>query len=365
MKLLEKMINKSNVTIIIIIIISLYHFSVLNVIEKMTCESLFSFDTCKRPNQKCINDANKSVSCLGMPSGHAEFATLLTLLLYHYKYISFILCIGIIILVSLQRVIFKRHTVAQVLVGSILGFLYSYMYIANNLSYHCIFYIMAITFAMIFGILYKIEKDLQKPIPNWVDKSMISNINKKKDIPFYLKIMTILSNVFLHGNCFIDWNELEQNLDKIIENIEKSNIHFDGVVGIKTGGAIISDYVSKRLNLKNYKIKLSRVEYNCDKKPSDALNDVYQRRLLGNLGSYSICEGIDDNLEGKNVILIDEMVTTGKTMSESMNYLQNVKKVNIVYPTCVSFSPNRFTFDYDVFHTMKNTSCVWPWGYDN
>jgi len=150
MKLLEKMINKSSVTIIIIIIISLYHFSVLNIIEKITCESLFSFDTCKRPNQECMNDINKSMYCLGMPSGHVEFATILSLLLYHYKYISFVFCIGIIILVSLQRVIFKYHTIAQVLTASVIGFLYSYMYIANNLSYHCIFYIMTITFAMIF-----------------------------------------------------------------------------------------------------------------------------------------------------------------------------------------------------------------------
>ena len=117
--------------------------------------------------------------------------------------------------------------------------------------------------------------------------------------------------------------------------------------------------------MKNYKIKLSRVEYNCDKQPSDALNDVYQRRLLGNLGSYSICEGIDDNLEGKNVILIDEMVTTGKTMNESIMYLKNDKKVNVICPTCISFSNHRFIFDYDLIHVLNGVTCIWPWGYDN
>ena len=224
---------------------------------------------------------------------------------------------------------------------------------------------MAITFAMIFGILYKIEKDLQKPIPNWVDKSMISNINKKKDIPFYLKIMTILSNVFLHGNCFIDWNELEQNLDKIIENIEKSNIHFDGVVGIKTGGAIISDYVSKRLNLKNYKIKLSRVEYNCDKKPIHIFNDIYQRRILGNLGKYTICEKIEENIQNQNIILIDERIQNGITMNEAIKYLNNEKNVKYIYPTCVSFS-QIYNFDYDIHYVTKYFVLVWPWGgYDN
>ena len=127
MKLLEKMINKSNVTIIIIIIISLYHFSVLNVIEKMTCESLFSFDTCKRPNQKCINDANKSVSCLGMPSGHAQqtaFSLTFTYMISgQHFYASWVL----FFLTLFQRYVFKNHTFWQLLVGSVLGVAIAYL----------------------------------------------------------------------------------------------------------------------------------------------------------------------------------------------------------------------------------------------
>ena len=51
-------------------------------------------------------------------------------------------------------------------------------------------------------------------------------------------------------------DELENYLDIIVERIRNSGKHYDAVVGIKTGGAIISDYVSLKLGLPNYKIKL-------------------------------------------------------------------------------------------------------------
>jgi hypoxanthine phosphoribosyltransferase len=133
-------------------------------------------------------------------------------------------------------------------------------------------------------------------------------------------------------------------------------------VGIKTGGAIVSDYISKKLNVPNYKIKLSRKEYNCDKKPIDIFNDIYERLFIGNLGDYTMCEGIHTDLQGKNIILIDEMVTTGKTMNEAILYLKNDKNANIVCPTCISFSKRRFLFDFDLIHALNGGTCVWPWG---
>ena len=38
-------------------------------------------------------------------------------------------------------------------------------------------------------------------------------------------------------------------------------------------------------------------------------NDIYK-----NYGDYTICKGIDNNLKGYNIILIDELVYSGTTM---------------------------------------------------
>jgi phosphoribosylpyrophosphate synthetase len=154
-------------------------------------------------------------------------------------------------------------------------------------------------------------------------------------------------------------------LDIIIDKIKASGIQYDAIVGIKTGGAIISDYISKKLGIKNYKIKVSRSEHNCNKKPIDTISNLIQKNLLNNYGKYMICEDIDDNLNGKNIILIDEMVSSGTTMIETMNYLRNEKHVNIIYPTCISLSPKRYKKDIYINYVLPNLVFVWPWGYDN
>ena len=357
----------TNYIIAIVFMIAIYDHLTLNGLEKIWFDTFFNYNVIKRPLPLCLKKENMHVKCLGMPSGHAQTTTLVAVILYSYKFISFTTCAVLITIVSLQRVIMQKHTCGQVVVGIIIGLMYSYIYISNNLSAKCIVYILGITIVLIFSIMYKIEQQLYQPIPTWVDVNMVSNIQKKRSSPLYLKFASILANSVLHGRTFLTWSALEEYLDMLIEKIKKTNIAFDGVVGIKTGGAIISDYVSKKLDIPNYKIKLSRAEYNCDKKPSDTFHDIYQRNMVGNLGDYTVCEGIHTDIQGKNVILIDEMVTTGKTMNEAIMYLKNDKKVNIICPTCISFSKHRFAFDFDVdlIHVLNGITCVWPWGYDN
>ena len=360
----SKPLNTGDI-IAIIFLIAIYDHLTLNVIEKMWFDAFFDYNDIKRPLPFCSKKENMNVKCLGMPSGHAQTTTLVTVILYKYKLISFTTCAVLITIVSLQRVLLEKHTLGQVFVGIIIGLMYSYIYISNNLSPKCIIYILGISILFICTIMLKIEQRLYEPIPEWVDPNMISSIQKKRSSPFYLKFLSILANSSLHGRTFITWTELEEYLDILIEKIKKTNIQFDGVVGIKTGGAIISDYISKKLNVANYKIKLSRKEYNCDKKPMDTFNDIYERLFIGNLGDYTVCEGIHADLQGKNIILIDEMVTTGKTMNEAIMYLKNDKNVNIVCPTCISFSKHRFLFDFDLIHVLNGLTCVWTWGYDN
>jgi hypoxanthine phosphoribosyltransferase len=194
---------------------------------------------------------------------------------------------------------------------------------------------------------------------------MIPSIKNKQDSMILMKIMNIYTNAVIQERTFISWDQLEKYLDIIIDNIQKSGHQYDVVVGIKTGGAIISDYISKKLNIQNYKIKLLRSEYNCDKKSTDTINDIIQKRILNNLGKYTICEGIDDNLQGKNVILIDELVSSGKTMIDTVKYLKQDKNVNIVYPTCIAFNKKMYKQNFKINYVFNGTVIVWPWGYDN
>jgi hypoxanthine phosphoribosyltransferase len=355
-----------NYTIFIILfIIFVYHYNIQNKIEKIFFDCYLNYNFVKRPLYMCNSDIYKSFKCLGFPSGHAESSTIVFSLLYFKNLISFNFCLAFIFLISIQRILFHQHTISQVIFGILLGLIYTQIYIINNLS--IISLLIIISIGLLFAILsiYKIDEKLKQPIPTWVDFEMKPSIYKKLDTPYYLKIATIYAIAINQGRTYISWSELETFLDIIINKIKNSGIQFDAIVGIKTGGAIISDYVSKKLGIKNYKIKLTREEYNCEKKPIHTINDVFQRQVLNNNGKYSICEEIVDDISGKNIILIDEMVSSGTTMLESIHYLKNKKHVNIIYPTCISLSKKRYKKDIFIDSVIPDLVFVWPWGYDN
>ena len=182
-----------------------------------------------------------------MPSGHAGTITIVCCLLYYYKYINLYTCVIIITIVSLQRIIDIHY--------------YKY-YLELSLYKKSLWNLLLVIlfgFLLTLTFLFKIEKDIQKPIPDWVDKSMIPSINKKKNLNFFYKIEPHYSNYLQQNNIlYINWIQLENYLDILIDKIKKTNIKFDAIVGIKTGGAIISDYISNKLNLTNYKIKIKK-----------------------------------------------------------------------------------------------------------
>jgi hypoxanthine phosphoribosyltransferase len=254
------------------------------------------------------------------------------------------------------------HTIDQVVIGATLGYIYALLY--KKFSYGLIIvFIIGLLLAVLS--IYKIDRQINGPIPSWVDESMYESIKKKQSSPFYIKVGAIYANAVVKKRTFITWNELENYLDTMIEKIKKSQIKYDAVVGIKTGGAIISDYISLKLGLPNYKIKLTREEYNCNKQYSDTIDNIIKKNVTNVRSEYTICEGIDDNLEGKNIILVDELVSTGKTMEESYIYLKEQKYVNFVYPTCIGFYKSKYKGSIRINNILNQTVLIWPWGYDN
>lgn len=345
------------------IFIFLYHYLIHNGLEKIFCETYFDYNKIKRPLEKCINGTK--LSCIGMPSGHAESFSILFLILYYKKLISLELCLLMIFCVSIQRIITKKHTFIQVLAGLIIGFTYFNIYKYFDLSIYSILLIFAIGFVLSLAVIAKIDKEILKPIPSWVSNEMFPNIKKKQEASLNMKILSIYTNSVIQIGTFITWEQVEKYLDIIIQKIKLSGVHYDAIVGIKTGGAILSDYISYKLNLPNYKIKLSRKDYNCNKKEIQSIDDIIKKTLLKDDESFVICEKITDNLEGKNIILIDELVSSGKTMIEAIKYLKNDKKVNTIYPTTISINKNIYKYDVNINYVVDNTIIIWPWGYDN
>jgi len=350
--------------ILIIFMLCMYHYYIQNGLEKEFSQNYLHYDI-KRPLINCNNKIYSSVTCIGMPSGHAETATIFFTLLYVFQFISLPICILFIFLFSIQRIISNMHTGGQVIAGIILGLFYSFIYSTSNLSGIGFLFVFIIGMILTILIVNKINSKLEVPIPDWVDPLMLPSIKKKMETPYYMKMLTIFGNAITKGVTFLSWKDVELCLDDIIERIQNSNIKYDAIIGIKTGGAIISDYVSKKLNIKNYKVKLTRSEYNCDKKPINTFSDLLQKQIFKNYGVYDVCEGINDNLSGKNVILIDETVSSGTTILSTIKYLRDEKQVDVIFPTTISLARQFYKGDIFINYIIPKLVYVWPWGYDN
>jgi membrane-associated phospholipid phosphatase len=138
---------------IFLLIVVLYHYYIQNTIEKQFCLEYFDYNNVKRP---LSGNIMTSYGDLGMPSGHAESATIMFLLLYFYGYISLPVSIILIFIISLQRVLTQSHTIAQVIAGTILGVIYSYIYKSYNLSILSFLIVLLISILLTALLYYKV-----------------------------------------------------------------------------------------------------------------------------------------------------------------------------------------------------------------
>ena len=163
---------KPNVFILLCVII-LHTF--VNNLEKLLVQNIFG--SIRRPCEKCSSSSSSSSSssksntdelaCLGMPSGHVEAATIVSMFLIINELIPSWGGILIVVCTALQRIYSLRHTFNQVLIGFTIGLLYSYIY----LSYSQIFATSILIGPIFFILLYSAV--LIKRINNDTESSRI------------------------------------------------------------------------------------------------------------------------------------------------------------------------------------------------
>ena len=349
------------IDLVIITILGATHFLVGNIVEKLMVQTLYTVgheeanDFIKRPTDRCHKSS--AFACLGMPSGHAETITMVSVLLVLSGYLPVWLALIIVVLVCAQRVIFKRHTILQVIMGFVMGMIFSTIYWSCGLDMWLLLLVLLYVLVITMIIVSKIEEDLYKPCPVWVDPLLEAAMNKKRKHVLWKKMLYVLVLTVYPSSLYLNWKTLEGHLDNLLNSVNVSD--FDCIVGIKTGGAVVANYLKSRTGLPLYYVKLS---LSCDNKT--IMNEFVQ--LKGNMKRL-VCEPILDDISGKNVLLIDELIQNGWTMKATIDYLYNVKNVRSVRAFGVSaHKTSRDVAKNQGISILTDESyMIWPWGYGN
>ncbi|HIP17387.1 MAG TPA: orotate phosphoribosyltransferase-like protein [Methanothermococcus okinawensis] len=108
---------------------------------------------------------------------------------------------------------------------------------------------------------------------------------------------------------FVNWDNVKTS-SKRLKNITSimcdmlNTIDFDVILGISTGGVPLATLMSEKLD-KNFSIYIPK------------------KHLHGNGKTGFVGHNYQD-MENKNIVIVDDVMTSGNTMRETINYIKNI-----------------------------------------
>jgi hypoxanthine phosphoribosyltransferase len=231
---------------------------------------------------------------------------------------------------------------------------------------------MILFITYVYLLFIQIETEISRR-PSWIDPSLDKVMDKKQNVSVMFKFLHILLGICVpifdnNTELFCNWSHLEKHMDNIVKLLNEKDIKIDHIIGIKSGGAIMTKYLAEKLNVDYSYIKVQNKEYNCNKKEHDTIKEIINR-YLGLKREYMVCEPIEIDLTGKNVLILDEQIATATTMKTAIDYIENEKHPKKTYPMVISKADPVFgtndKSNLDLLYVSTTRYYIWPWGYDN
>jgi hypoxanthine phosphoribosyltransferase len=139
---------------------------------------------------------------------------------------------------------------------------------------------------------------------------------------------------------FIGWDELGRLVEELSRRVK--GVKVDLVVGIARGGLPISMVVADRLRV-----------------PIDFIN-VKSYRGMGVRGRPMIISTLYEDVKGKDVLIVDDLVDEGETMNTVIKYIKDNYSPRKIY-TAVLFIKPWSSFKPDFYLDVLDEWVVFPW----
>lgn len=140
---------------------------------------------------------------------------------------------------------------------------------------------------------------------------------------------------------YIDWEEYGRLTETLANRIISSSLQFDLVIGIARGGIplamVLADRLGVKLDIVNVK---SYIGINMRKAPT-------------------IVSTLTENIAGKRILLVDDLVDNGDTMQTVISYLMKQGPADV--KTAVLFKKPWSRTEPDFYLELVESWIVFPW----
>ena len=168
----------------------------------------------------------------------------------------------------------------------------------------------------------------QLKVPTWFDRGLVNLLKKKYDRSDMAKYERTL-DWFVRQNLKItptlftgivtakyNWADIENIIEENCRGIKKTGYKPDVIIGVKSGGAFIANYVGKCLD--NDNVTYMRITHY-----SANSRSVVKSTLTCLDKKAQVAEEPDIDLRGKKVLLVDDQTGTGATLEAGHEYFKD------------------------------------------
>lgn len=152
----------------------------------------------------------------------------------------------------------------------------------------------------------------------------------------------------LEKKVFISWDEFDRLCRLLVEKIREDRFEPEIIVAVSRGGLVPAQIISHAL--KNNELYVVKVEYYKD--------DIANANIEQNKEPI-IVQKLDRSIEGKRVLVVDEVTDSGATGLAVKKYIESLKPKEARFLT-VHYKPwSKFKPDY--FAEIARGWVVYPW----
>jgi hypoxanthine phosphoribosyltransferase len=169
-------------------------------------------------------------------------------------------------------------------------------------------------------------------LPDWFDDRLAESLHRKRNRPrgalSFIDVAAFKTLSFCFGSKTWrydqphDWSELERYIEHDCDEIRAADFRPDAIIGIRSGGAFIANYVGRCLGVRD--VGYVRVD-----RYSPVLGSAFLAVICKYFAAPRLTADADLDLTGRKVLLVDDQVRTGKSLSTARQWVEERGAVEI------------------------------------